>query len=120
QLDFLRGYVRASANFVYSFGQTQIPDSRSVPQITGGSYYLQSGAPIGMTAGGKVGIKIYEEWYLEAGGYHGVFGQTYPDGLGVVVNIFNAWDFFHPLPAKKVREVPFDQEGGNDDFYKGK
>jgi hypothetical protein len=117
QLDFLRGYIRAFGHGLFSLGNTTIPDSRSVGS-TGTSYALQSPFPNGISAGGKIGLKLYNELFLEASVYHSVWGQQYPAGLGFTVGLFNAWDFFRPSETKKAKEVPFDSDPN--DFYKGK
>lgn len=124
QLDFLRGFVRVFVNGIYSLNEMKNQDSsisKHDAAGAGGSYAILNGSPIGVNAGGKIGIKIFDEFYIEGGASHTVYGVRYPNSLNISIALFNAFDFFHPLPAKRVKEVPFDsRDSSGDDFYKGK
>ncbi len=121
QFDFRRGYIRGYGNFTFPIQVTKLYDSSiSKHDVAGsaGSYALLSGSPMGMYAGGKLGIKLVGELFVETWFQRAMFGQRYASFNQFGFGLFYAFDFLDTLPVKQVREVPFDSD--QSEFYKGK
>jgi hypothetical protein len=121
QIDFKRGYFRGYSSVVFPIEITKLFDSSLTKHdVSGaaGSYALLSGSPFGVTAGGKLGLQLINELFLEAWFTKSFVGQRYPSFNQFGFSLFYAFDFLDNLPVKNIREIPFDSN--ESDFYKGK
>jgi len=118
QLDFPRGFIRASVGGIFSFSETKLFSSAITVQDapgSGGSYARLNGSPIGMYAGGKLGFRLFGEFHLEAGAQFAVLGTRYPNFFRASVAIVNVFDFFKPLRPRRVRDVPMNEDYEEED-----
>ena len=119
QVEFSRGYGRLFGEFHGSLSDltpTGAPNGTNSAAGSGGSFSRLTLSPTGFNAGAKAGVKLFGEFYVEAGASMTVLGTRYPNFFNVQVAIFNAWDFFKPDKRPKLREIPF--ETNTDDLKK--
>lgn len=112
-LRFTRGYARVFGEYVYSIEATQpLSTSDDVQDAPGtfGSYSRLNASPIGLSAGGQVGIKIYRDLFLEGGGRVGVMGTRYPRYFSGWAGLRCDFDFFQKVKPRRVRDVPFEED----------
>lgn len=106
-----RGFVRGYGSFIYSFEDPQLFDSSPTTHDaagSGGSFARLTGGPIGFYAGGKLGIRVYRTWWMEALFEMSVFGNKYPVFSRWGLNLVALFDFYDEPKKKRIREIPFD------------
>src|SRR5262249_37879381 len=86
QVMFAPGYLRAFVYGIYSFQDVRGFDSSTGTHDapgSGGSYALLNASPIGISAGGKIGLSILKDLSLEFTGSKSLFGSKYPDFIRI-------------------------------------
>jgi len=119
RVTFPRGYLRAFMDSVFSLSEEKLNDSSLAVHDAlgaGGTYARLSGSPMGITLGGVVGFRFYEQWAFEIGASHGVYGARYPNSLNVLATLRSEFDFFKHETKKRIREIPLESDG-SEKFY---
>lgn len=113
QLEYIRGYVRAFTNFIYSFSDSPLYDSTLGLHSalgTGGSYTRLAGSPTLLSIGGKLGILVLPGFALETYVTTGVYGSLAPLATTVGLNAAFELDFAEPKKSVRIRELPFNPD----------
>jgi hypothetical protein len=77
---------------------------------TGGSYALLSGSPNWFSIGGKGGIEMVKDLFLESTVEQALWGVRAANFFAVGVNLLLKLDFFQPDTRQKIKPVPFESE----------
>lgn len=114
RFEFLKGYVQGVGNFVYSIDDSRRPfySAPNAPDANGaaGSFTRLNGAPTGLSLGGGLGFRVYEEWMIEGAFHHAIYGARFPSFMAFSLGVRTMFDFFKPIKPKRVREVPFEED----------
>lgn len=119
RVTFPRGYLRAFMDGIFSLAEEKLNDSSIDVHDAlgaGGTYARLAGSPTGITLGGVVGFRFYEQWAFEIGASHGVYGVRYPNNLNVLATLRTEFDFYKTETRKKIREIPLESDG-SEKFY---
>lgn len=112
-IQFSPFYLYAITDLFLSMGTNLLYDPSPLVHNaagTGGSYALLSGSPNWFSIGGKGGVQMIKDLFLEVSGEQSLWGKRAANFFQGGINLLLKVDFFQPEKKIKVKEIPFDSD----------